>query len=1211
MKFRFRKPPASPFSALLARKRKAADAGPALPPGQRLLALRDRPVGVSFTAALLAREYPQLLPRLLPWAVPSDAEEAELADCALLLMLGAVLEDAPHRQKGTQRLLALDVPDDRKMFLEQAFLGSAFSWSPPHRTRPEAACLGYVCDDLAQYYMADYPSRLTRWLNSREGIPEAAAARARALMARIVSRRITKYNAQPMVRLAPSARRRVLVCDQSFDDASIRYGRMDARAFDAMLAAARAENPEAEILVKTHPDTAWTGGGRASYFDTLRAEEGLTLIREPMNPHCLIDAVDTVYVGTSQIGFEALMAGRRVVCFGAPWYAGWGLTDDRTEVPHRARRRTLEELFHAGYLWYPLYHVPGKPAPCAIEEVLDYIEAARPVAITDGAERAEAPEVSVVIPVHDGAAWLAETVASVQKQSLSRLEIILVDDASSDGTRAVMDRLAALDPRIVGLSHDAVRGPGHARNTGLDAARGDYVWLLDSDDRLIDAEVLADLLAEARATGADILRARKAGERVLDGEGRFVADRPDPAEARIAGGRAGALAELPELAHNRHCWLLLYRRALLDREGLRFATGFWEERAFALGALLAAERIATSDRAATLYHIRPDSVARRPKRPRDAEDMVGNLEAVVARFRDHGAAAPDSPLRGVLRITLTQFLHYLLFGFFRTVAAGADPETRAAWYARVAAAYARAGMWPEDLCRDVDVIDPGAFDAGRYQLALAALLAGAEEDLARALDETPCALPDLVARYRAAPDAPLTAALNAYATGARVLPAAPALRRAPQARVLIHAGMSKTGTTWLQHWLGANRPQLLAQGVWYPDCGLYVQPGRPHKTGGHAPFLAAAQTGDGALRDHVAAAVEISGAHTVLLSSEAFHLGPEPQRLADYFDGWRVEAVLWLRRQDDWAASQYREYVGGGATFPVSAPIGEWLASEQTRNRLCFSTILDPWAERLGRERLHLRRFGDGRLRPALGQVAGYAMVPGMREGPARLRNDAVLDDAWLEEMRRLNAGPFASVPAYLAFVEEVHALAARFRPEARAAEPLSAARRAALMADCAADSARVSRVYFGGEPLFAPEQGRIDPPAAAPLTGAERRAIHAAFRRHAVAPPPADAAGAALLARMRAEVRPLPPDRARIVARHIRAAGLFDDAWYLARNPDVAAAGMDPLIHFLQSGCAEGRDPSESFRTPDWYRARPDRLAAGENALVAALADGAQQRKV
>src|SRR5690606_41697188 len=62
------------------------------------------------------------------------------------------------------------------------------------------------------------------------------------------------------------------------------------------------------------------------------------------------------------------------ICFGAPFYAGWGLTDDRQPIPHRSRKRSLEDIFHFFYIWYTIYNVPGCPVPSQIEDALDFIE---------------------------------------------------------------------------------------------------------------------------------------------------------------------------------------------------------------------------------------------------------------------------------------------------------------------------------------------------------------------------------------------------------------------------------------------------------------------------------------------------------------------------------------------------------------------------------------------------------------------------------------------------------------------------------------------------------------------------------------------------------------------------------------------------------------------------------------------------------------------
>lgn len=115
-----------------------------------------------------------------------------------------------------------------------------------------------------------------------------------------------------------------------------------------------------------------------------------------------------------------------------------------------------------------------------------------------------APLFTVVTPVWNAAATLAETVASVAAQTLPDWEQILVDDGSTDGSRAAAARLASADPRRRLLAWDDNRGAAEARNAAIRAARGRYIAFLDADDRW-HPEKLARQLAQFRATGAGLV----------------------------------------------------------------------------------------------------------------------------------------------------------------------------------------------------------------------------------------------------------------------------------------------------------------------------------------------------------------------------------------------------------------------------------------------------------------------------------------------------------------------------------------------------------------------------------------------------------------------------------------------------------------------------------------------------------------------------------
>ncbi len=96
-------------------------------------------------------------------------------------------------------------------------------------------------------------------------------------------------------------------------------------------------------------------------------------MRDNVNPWSLIEAVDKVYVVTSQMGLEGLLARREVVCFGAPFYAGWGLTDDRVAILRRKARPSLEQLFAAIYFDYSRYISPETCREISFEAAVDWL----------------------------------------------------------------------------------------------------------------------------------------------------------------------------------------------------------------------------------------------------------------------------------------------------------------------------------------------------------------------------------------------------------------------------------------------------------------------------------------------------------------------------------------------------------------------------------------------------------------------------------------------------------------------------------------------------------------------------------------------------------------------------------------------------------------------------------------------------------------------
>lgn len=116
-----------------------------------------------------------------------------------------------------------------------------------------------------------------------------------------------------------------------------------------------------------------------------------------------------------------------------------------------------------------------------------------------------APKISVIIPAYNAERFLTEALACVIAQDFKDWELILVDDGSTDATARICDEAAAADSRIR-VIHKANGGPSSARNTGLDEARGEWIYFMDSDD-ILPPYTLSTLYNEALSNGSQIVLA--------------------------------------------------------------------------------------------------------------------------------------------------------------------------------------------------------------------------------------------------------------------------------------------------------------------------------------------------------------------------------------------------------------------------------------------------------------------------------------------------------------------------------------------------------------------------------------------------------------------------------------------------------------------------------------------------------------------------------
>jgi capsular polysaccharide export protein len=213
--------------------------------------------------------------------------------------------------------------------------------------------LSWIADRRGIYYDATGPSDLEHILQTTV-FTDADRERAKVLRARIVALGITKYNVGTATWQRRDAGRRViLVPGQVERDASIRYGAPDVSTNLGLLRAVREANPGAHVIYKPHPDVV--AGLRSKGVGEDNAGSWCDEIVTDVAMGALLDAVDEVHVLTSLAGFEALLRGKRVVTYGQPFYAGWGLTEDRLPPARRTRSLTVDELAAGVLIIYPVY----------------------------------------------------------------------------------------------------------------------------------------------------------------------------------------------------------------------------------------------------------------------------------------------------------------------------------------------------------------------------------------------------------------------------------------------------------------------------------------------------------------------------------------------------------------------------------------------------------------------------------------------------------------------------------------------------------------------------------------------------------------------------------------------------------------------------------------------------------------------------------------
>lgn len=230
--------------------------------------------------------------------------------------------------------------------------------------------------------------------------------------------------------------------------------------------------------------------------------------------------------------------------------------------------------------------------------------------------------ISVIVPAYNVEKYIADCLESITTQSYRDLEIIVVNDGSTDRTLDIINRHAATDPRIRVISQPN-GGLSAARNAGLDAATGEWIVFVDGDDMLLP-DSLSHLLKITEDTRADIVC------------GSFIRQNSEPkltnSKIRCFSGVEAFKNILFQKHIDHSAWGKLYRRSIFD--SLRFTTGIlYEDLDIAWDVFVPAKKIVCTSRPVYFYRVTPGSILHKFSRRRlDVLTITEKIERRTAEL---------------------------------------------------------------------------------------------------------------------------------------------------------------------------------------------------------------------------------------------------------------------------------------------------------------------------------------------------------------------------------------------------------------------------------------------------------------------------------------------------------------------------------------------------------------------------------------------------
>lgn len=257
---------------------------------------------------------------------------------------------------------------------------------------------------------------------------------------------------------------------------------------------------------------------------------------------------------------------------------------------------------------------------------------------------------TIVIPVYNTFAYLNKCVSSVINQTYSNLEIILVNDGSTDTSKELCEELAGNDIRIR-VIHQENQGLSAARNIGIQAAKGDYILLLDSDD-YIDNDACENLCRSLGQSACDIIATDM--KIVKDGQLKHQYHSHDKLY-EVMNGKAYLTHELLKKTMSMAAVLYVYNRTFIEAHNLKFHVGIYhEDEEFTPRALACADKVMPTDLCFYNYLIRSGSITTQNSLYENVKDLYASLRSLESIF-----SKEKEPLKSLFMESLLEKYLYM------------------------------------------------------------------------------------------------------------------------------------------------------------------------------------------------------------------------------------------------------------------------------------------------------------------------------------------------------------------------------------------------------------------------------------------------------------------------------------------------------------------------------------------------------------------------